>query len=262
MIHMSVDVLIFAGQSNMVGTTEGLPSANEAVENALEYRFLEDALIPLRHPVGENIGDRLLLGANNGHGGLAPDFCRAYTNKTGKKVVAIHTARGDTRLDEWLKGTERFDAMVKKIKAGVQKARELGEIDKIYLIWLQGESDAIYRTPGEVYKQRLTAFKNDLKNQAGIEKFAVIEVGYFCNTVTQHWLRDRTREEGKRDDEVIMRAQEELPGEDDDFVLLTDICKKLSLIPSHLNPAAPGHYANSAMSLIGTEAGESLAKLG
>ena len=58
-----------------------------------------------------------------------------------------------------------------------------------------------------------------------------------------------------------MRAQEELPGEDGDFVFLTGICKKLSLLPEYLNPTAPGHYANSALAIIGTEAGEKLAKL-
>jgi len=254
-----MDVLIFAGQSNMVGTTEALPSPNQAVENALEYRFLEDSLIPLLHPVGEDIGDRLLLGANYGHGCLVPDFCRAYTQKTGKKVIAIHSARGDTRLDEWLKGTARFDAMVRKINAGIQKARELGEIDHIYLIWLQGESDAIYKTPGEVYKQRLTAFKNDLKNETGIEKFGIIQIGYFCALVS--WLRDRTREEGRLDDEVIMRAQEELPKEDSDFVFLTDICKTISLDSSLMNPNEQGHYTNRALTIIGTKAGENLASL-
>ena len=256
---MTADILIFAGQSNMQGQTEALPSPNEIVENALEYRFLEDTLVPLCHPVGEDIGDRLLLRAHEGHGSLVPDFCRAYIEKTGKQVVAIHTARGDTRIDEWLKGTARFDAALKKIKSGINKAKELFEIDKIYITWLQGESDAIRRTSGEDYKKRLIEFKNDLKKEVGIEKFAIIEVGYFCGTV--NWLRDRTRAEGKCDDEVIMKAQEELPDEDCDFVLITDICKKLSLMPPLLNPFAEGHYSNKAMAMIGKEAGENLAKI-
>lgn len=256
---MSVDVLIFAGQSNMQGQTECLPEINEIVENALEYRFLSDELIPLKHPVGETIGNDLLLGANEGHGSLVPDFCRAYTNKTGSQVVAIHTAKGNTRIDEWQKGTERYDAAISKIKGGIEKAKTLGEIDKIYLIWLQGESDAIKRVSGTEYKERIIEFKNDVKKETNIDKFAFIEVGYFCGTVS--WIRDRTREEGKKDDEVIMKAQEELPNEDSDFVLLTDICKKLSLIPELLNPFAEGHYSNSAMTMIGKEAGENLAKL-
>lgn len=256
---MSVDVLIFAGQSNMQGQTECLPETNKIVENALEYRYLSDELVPLMHPVGEDIGDMLLLRAHEGHGSLVPDFCRAYIEKTGKQAVAIHTAKGNTRIDEWQKGTERFDAAIKKILGGINKAKEIGEIGNIYLIWLQGESDAIKKTSGKEYKERMIEFKNDLKKEIGIDKFAIIEVGYFCGVV--NWLHDRTKEEGKLHDEVIMKAQEELPDEDGDFVLLTDICKKLSLTPSILNPFAEGHYSNKAMTMIGKEAGENLAKI-
>ena len=59
---MKTDLIIFAGQSNMQGMTECLPVCNDPVPNALEYRYLTDSLIPLRHPVGENIdyNERLL----------------------------------------------------------------------------------------------------------------------------------------------------------------------------------------------------------
>ena len=39
------DIIIFAGQSNMQGETEGLPLNNEPVRNALEYRFLASFLL-------------------------------------------------------------------------------------------------------------------------------------------------------------------------------------------------------------------------
>ena len=56
-----LDILIFGGQSNMQGQTEALPIPNEPVDGASEYRYLTDSLIPLQHPVGELIGDSLLL---------------------------------------------------------------------------------------------------------------------------------------------------------------------------------------------------------
>ena len=254
-----IDILIFGGQSNMQGQTEGLPAANEAVPDAWEYRHLSDSLVPLKHPVGECIDGGLLFGADQGHGSLVPAFCGAYCRITGHRAVAIHAARGATAVSQWLPGTERYAAALAKLRGGIRKATELGSVGRIFYIWLQGESDAIARTSTESYIRMLTAYKNALKEDAGIDRFCIIEVGYFCGTVT--WIRDRTREEGIACDEAIMAAQEQLPALDPDFVLLTDICKRLSLDPCSINPHAQGHYNNAAMTVIGTQAGTALAQL-
>ena len=254
-----VDVLIFGGQSNMQGETEGIPANNAPVENALEYRYLTDSLVPLQHPVGEDLEDGQLWAADKGAGSLLPDFCRTYTELTGRKVVAIHAARGDTCVRQWLKKTTRYACALKKIKAGIQKAGQLGKIGNIFYIWLQGESDAIYFTSADSYIQSLTAYKNDLKQDAGIHKFGIIEVGYFCSIVD--WMTNRSHQEAVACDEEIMEAQERITREDDDFVLLTQICKKLSRDPEYLNPYAQGHYNNKAMAVIGTEAAKTLAAL-
>lgn len=258
-MQIPLDILIFGGQSNMQGQTEAPPIPNEPVDGASEYRYLKDSLIPLQHPVGELIGNSLLLGADKGHGSMLPDFCKAYCKASGHRVVAIHAARGGTTISEWLSGTARYEASVKKILAGIHKCKATGPVNKIYYIWLQGESDAIARTSTEAYMQMLTAYKDDLKHTVGIDKFCLIEVGYFSGTVT--WLKDRTQEEGIAFDEAIMQAQESLPSKDSDFVLLTQICKTLSRDKININPYVQGHYNNSAMALIGEEAGKALALL-
>lgn len=256
---MDFDILIFGGQSNMQGTTESLPDYNPEIENTLEYRYLSDELIPLKHPVGENIGEGLLFWASEGHGSLVPDFCNTYQKLTGKNVLAIHAARGGTEIAEWEKGTERYDASIKKIESGIKKAKTLGNIGHIYYIWLQGESDARRLTPQDVYMQKLTKYKNDIFADAGIEKFCIIEVGYFCGPVS--YVNEYTDEEAYAMDEVIMEAQEKLCKNDDDFIILTDVCKDLSRNPEYINPFCEGHYNNKAMTIIGNTAGEALAKL-
>lgn len=77
-----MDVIIFGGQSNMQGVTEGMPNDNKPIDGALEYKFLQDGLSPLVHPVGETIED-LLSVAENG-GSLIPAFCRAYVKESKK----------------------------------------------------------------------------------------------------------------------------------------------------------------------------------
>lgn len=258
-MQTETDILIFAGQSNMQGQTESLPEPNFPVEGAVEYHYLTDSLVPLIHPVGESIGDSLLLGSDSGHGSLVPDCCRAYIHATGRQAVAIHTARGATKISEWLKGTPRYECALKKIRSGIEKVKEKSVVGRIFYIWLQGESDAVGRTSEEDYMQMLTSYKNDLKEAIGFDKFGIIEVGYFCRTVK--WLTNRTNEERRACDETIMRAQERLVQKDEDFVMLSQICKALSLESEYINPLADGHYNNKAMARIGTEVGKALAGL-
>lgn len=257
---MKIDVLIFGGQSNMQGQTESIPQPNHSIENAMEYKYLTDMLISLKHPVGEDVEEDLLWRAGGGKGSLVPDFCRVYTEESGCQVVAIHASRGDTKISEWLKGTPRYECACKKINAGIAKAKELGEIRHIYYIWLQGESDALNCTSEKEYIDMLVSYKDDLKNDVGIEKFCIIEVGYYCSYWT-YFVQDYTWEDSRKRDETIMRAQERVVEKDEDFVMLTQICKVLTRNPEYINPHAGGHYNNKAMKIIGIEAGKRLASL-
>lgn len=254
-----MDIIIFSGQSNMQGQTEGLPENNEAVCGAWEYRVLSDTLLPLKNPVGEDVStERHLLAAHEGGGSLVPAFCRAYVNVTGREVVAVHAARGATTIGEWLRGTQRYCTLVQKCNRAIEKARKLGEVERIYFVWLQGESDSIIATSEEEYLQRLIAFKNDLKRDVGIREFGIIKVGYFFSTVSR--TDPATHVEDVERDEAIMRAQERAVAQDKDFLMLTRVCTQLSLHPERLNPKARGHYNNASMEIIGTQAGEALAK--
>lgn len=253
------DILIFAGQSNMQGQTEGLPTENSTVENALEYRLISDTLVPLMHPVGEDIGGDLLLGSVGGCGTLVPDFCLEYSKVTGRNVIAVHTAKGATTVSEWQKGTDRYGCMVEKINRAAEKAEEVFEIGSIFFIWLQGESDAIAGTSRDRYRELLTELKNNLRADLAIDRFCIIEVGYFCATVP--WTGFVESGEGLVRDEEIMAAQQDAVLRDPDFVMLTDICREISKKDEYLNPEAGGHYNNRGMSLIGRTAGKELAAI-
>jgi hypothetical protein len=256
-----MDVIIFGGQSNMQGQTECLPEINEQVNGAVEYRFSLKDVIPLCHPVGEDLGaDRMLAASFEGGGSLVPAFCKAYVQATGRQVMAIHAARGSTTIAEWQKGTQRFHLAAQKIRAGLQKAKELGGVDRIFYVWLQGESDAIISTTEDEYLESIVRYKNSLKKEFGIEKFGIIKVGYFFSISKWH-TNVSTYEEKLACDEAIMRAQERAVETDSDFVMLTRVCGEFSRDEKHINPKASGHYNNATMDIIGDMAGSALAKL-
>ena len=235
-----MDVIFFGGQSNMEGQTDKIPADTSPVPGAVEYKFLTNTFVPLRHPAGEDVPPHL-FGANYGHGSLLPDFCRSYRAARPVEVAAFHAAKGATALAEWMPGGELYGAAVQKQQAAL---KALGDrVDRIFYVWLQGESDAILGVSEEEYLQKLIAYKNALKKDCRIEKFGIIRVGYFA---------------GDAADETIMNAQERAVKEDGDFLMLTRITAELSKDPKYLNPETAGHYNNEGLALIGKEAGAAL----
>lgn len=257
-----MDIIIFGGQSNMQGQTECLPENNAPVQGALEYKFRTNELVPLCHPIGDDLrGEKWCAQAHLGHGCLVPAFCRAYIAQTGGEVVAIHAAKGNTVLGDWLGGTQHAYHARRKIASGIQKAKELGKIDHIYYVWLQGESDALIHTGEDEYVSRLIEYKNQLKAQFGIEKFGIIKVGYYLAQGSWNMNPNDTEQDKIIYNENIMRAQERAVEQDKDFVMLTRVCVELSQNQAYINPQAEGHYNNAGMEIIGKEAGETLARL-
>ena len=130
----NTDLIIFAGQSNMEGEAEYMPQDNSPVEGALEYRYLEDRLIPLRHPAGENISNNgkvflprhrdgwgttqscALLSAWRKRTNPVPFFCKSYIEASGRNVIAVHAAKGATTIDYWQRGALGYKMLCKKVQ--------------------------------------------------------------------------------------------------------------------------------------------------
>ncbi|MDY2841612.1 MAG: hypothetical protein SOT08_02950 [Candidatus Borkfalkiaceae bacterium] len=111
---------------------------------------------------------------------------------------------------------------------------------------MQGENDAIAATKKDDYIERITALKDGIKKDLGIEKFCIIKVGSFTND--------------KRDEEIFA-AQEEVCAKDADFVMLTRITAKLLQDKQYLNPFVAGHYGSYGQEVLGRTAGRNLAML-
>ena len=157
-----MDILIFGGQSNMQGQSENLTDTVPLC-GTYEYKWLNDQIVPLCNPVGENIkydktaGDAVTKTTNihgwleshvagaacYGNTNLVPKFCENYRKSTGAEILAVHIAKGSTEIKEWLPSTPGYEMIVEKASAAVRKAKENYRVDHVYFVWLQGESDAI-----------------------------------------------------------------------------------------------------------------------
>ena len=251
-----MDVIIFSGQSNMQGQSECL-SENDAVKNAYEYKWLTDELVPLKNPVGENITyskeEGYAINFENcdenwvarhatgsacyGHTNLVPSFCRTYTEITQRSVLAVHAAKGSTKISEWLPGSPIYQILTEKASGAIRKVSP----EHIFFVWLQGESDAIASTTKNDYKDALRVLCDALKVDLGIDLFGIIRVGRFTND--------------DRDIEIIS-AQDEICRENTDFAMLTDIATDLCEQSEYMHPDIKGHYSAKGLELLGQKAAQ------
>ncbi|MBE6601816.1 MAG: sialate O-acetylesterase [Ruminococcaceae bacterium] len=255
-----MDVIIFLGQSNMQGQSERLSDCG-VVSNAYEYKYLTDETVPLKNPVGESItyamesgedptpdtdllqwlGKHALGAACYGNTNLVPSFCRTYTEITKRQVLAVHAAKGSTKISEWSPGSPIYQVLVQKSRGAIQKVTP----ERIFFVWLQGESNALASTTREQYKEALRTLCDGLKSDLGIDRFGIIRVGRFTND-------DRDLE--------IIAAQDEICREDADFVMLTEIATELNRQPEYMNPHVRGHYSAKGLEALGSSAAKGLCK--
>lgn len=258
------DLILFGGQSNMQGQTERLAESSP-VPGATEYRYLTDSLIPLRDPCGEDIrsdgtegypytpsasswhADNVLGSSCDGHTTLIPEFCRAYISARPDhpEVTAVHAAKGSTDMKYWLPGTDGYRILTGKAKAAIAKS---GMIRNTAMVWLQGESDAIYGVSSDDYAAMLSGFGHALEKDLGLTRFGIIRVGRFT---------------GDERDLAIMEAQDRICREDSLFVMLTRAASDFCTMPEYrgyMNPCVGGHYSAAGLQKLGSLAGEALAQ--
>lgn len=258
------DVIIFGGQSNMQGQSEKLID-DGAIAGAYEYKMLRNEFVPLKDPAGEDIRpdgtagvpytDELgaawhpqtaLGSAAYGNSTLLPSFAKEYTCLSGRNMIAVHAAKGSTDMACWLPGTTGYAAIVNKTVKAIKAAKERGfSVGNVYMVWLQGESDAIIGKAKQVYKEELAKFADALKKDVDLAKFGIIRVGHFTND--------------EKDMEII-DAQDEICEENKDFIMLTRLATDLNNDPESMNPFVGGHLSAYGLQRLGAAAGKTLAE--
>lgn len=115
-------------------------------------------------------------------------------------------------------------------------------IRHIYLVWFQGETDAYTGTTAEQYIGGMQKLLNTLQPY-GVEKCFVIQIG---NVMMG----------GKKiDTSYIQKTQERLCEEDDNFILISDLPKKLE---GEEYTEDGIHFTQKALNLIGEDAGNAM----
>lgn len=198
-----IDVIYFMGQSNMSGMGGKASLAPEVpIEAGEEFKAFSDPtkLYPIKEPFGktEDNPDGLSEKKNKGKkGSLASAFVNKYHELTGNKVIAVSIASGGKAMDLWNERTF-FDDVYSRFKATEDYLKDNDIVpNKIYVIWMQGESDEARQIPGGEYGKEFMKFFYSLRqfdvdevfvvtHPAGVETMGYMEIVNtqmaFCNS--------------------------------------------------------------------------------
>ena len=234
----TVDIVIFAGQSNMSGCG-GNAALSPAVPNDVGYEFrpLTDpsGLHPIVEPFGR--GDCGYLSDNNAvrNGSLVSSFVNAYYGATGVPVVAVSASRGATDSAYWASSSARSELLTRYTLTKSFLQSNHMTVRRSFVVFLQGESDAVEGVKPAQYQANINAAFNPLFI-AGLERVYVITPGHPRGNAGIY--------------DPIIQAQIDLCNRDSRFTLASTTLRNLP----DASLSDDVHYGQPALNSVGAEA--------
>lgn len=241
------DLILFMGQSNMSGAGGNAKEAPKLIKGAgYEYRAITqpEELCVLTEPFGEKehkegyLDDRELIPRG---GSLVTAFVNAYYEQTKERVVAVSASRGSAQISSF--NNYLVEDVIERLENAKRvMTQEKVNIRHIYMVWLQGETDAYLGTPKEQYIGGMQNLLHTLQPY-GVEKCFVIQIG---NGVMDGVAIDSSTMQG---------IQEKLCEIDENFVLISTLAKTLSE-PPYMEDGI--HFTQQGLNLLGADAGKNM----
>lgn len=159
-----VELIIFAGQSNMAGRGTAALAPKITKAQAWEFRAVSDPtkLYPLTERFGylENnpVG---IWEPGMKTGSMVTSFVETYLNDSEKTVVALSASKGGSSISEWQPGTPYYRDLLERIhKAKNWLTQARYQIERVTFLWLQGETDGDLKRSAEEYQRLATTFSS------------------------------------------------------------------------------------------------------
>ena len=234
-----VDLVIFAGQSNMSGKGGNASQAPRvAADTGYEFRIgtCPTGMYPMSEPFGVYCTGYLSdLPALRG-GSLASAFMNAYYKGCGVPVLGFSASRGGTGISYWQSSPVQAELSNKLSTINTWCATNNVIIRKRYVVWLQGETDGVANMDKDVYKRGLVRTFSSFFSK-GIDQVFVIPIGQYVGLPGTY--------------DKIRLADMELCMSDPHFTLGSDA---LGQLPASYIPDGC-HYNQAALNMAGSECG-------
>ena len=243
----TVDVILFAGQSNMAG--HGDAAEAPVVEKGYAYNAISapEKLSPITEPFGlyENRADGINDTFENmtvlrKTGSLVSAFANSYYLTTGVPIVGVSCSEGATQINEWLPGTNRYNDLIQRYHACMEYLNRFPEqyqVRNVFLVWCQGESDGDADVTEAEYYEKFTELSTALVEN-GVDKCMIIRIGNY-------------RDDAVRYDDII-HAQTQICKDNENCILISTRFAEMAGTNMMKDSY---HYTQCGYNLVGMEAG-------
>ena len=240
---VSVDLIVFAGQSNMAGWGGDATKAPLLKEGAgAEFRAVSDPtkLYTITEPFGFNENTITMNDMFLKRGSLVTSFVNAYYEETGVPVVAVSASKGGTPSTYWATEVVAEDVITRYLNAKEWLKANGYTVRNQFLVFLQGENDVLENVSTDQYLMDINTFASKVMYR-GIDKFMMIRVGRTIKNADEY---DR-----------IINLQTELCRTDPRFILISTMLSKFGteyMVDDY-------HYGQEALNELGEDAGRNAA---
>ena len=254
-ITSAVDLIVFAGQSNMAGRGDA-EDAPECLPGAgYEYKAVSapEDLIPIQEPFGlhedraNGLSDWTEDGGTKRSGSMVTALVNEYYRQTGHVVIGVSASKGGTSTEQWKK-SYISDAVSRLESAKCYLSDHQIAVRDIYVVWCQGETDGDHQVTKEIYKKNTQELMEQFK-KAGASHVFLLQIGHF-----NYLLHGEKGKAWDKRYEVIRQAQEELCRENGFFTLAASFEPYLTLMRDSY------HYFQRAYDEVGTACGKIMAE--
>ena len=236
----TVDLILFAGQSNMTGRgskslapklTDGAGYECKTVTNPNE-------LSPITEPFGLLQDSGTMKDGDLRTGSMVTAFVNEYYKKTKVPVVGVSaTVVGSGRVS-W--STTHYKEAAKRLNKAQKALTKKGlKIRHIYMVYMQGENDGFAKSSVKEYTKSLKLMYNNMKKQTDVEACMIIRIGTY---IPQPSLYNK-----------VIKAQTQLCKKDEDFVLIS--AKAASFTSSYYQEDGL-HLTQKGLNTLGKDAGK------
>lgn len=247
-VKKTVDLILFAGQSNMYGTGGDYALAPSVPDGeAYEYDIMTGSkkTMLMKEPFGRGTQKSNWFSYGYGfssQGTIASAFCINYFKQTKTPVVGVFAAWGGISTDTWLEKNYMKDSVNRLKEAKKYLKKKNIKIRNIYVVWYQGETDGMMGVTQEKYIQNMKTIMKKYK-AAGAKQMFVIQIGHhqYDGNVMKN----------------IQAAQVKLCQKNKDFTLATKVAPTLEKGNYHADAL---HINQYGLNKIGYDAGKNVGK--
>ena len=239
-VKTTVDLILFAGQSNMTGRGDKnlAPKLTDGAGYECKTVTNPNKLTPVTEPFGLGQDRGTMNDGDLRTGSMVTAFVNEYYKKTKVPVIGVNaTVVGSGRVS-W--STTHYKEAAKRLNTAQKAIKKKGlKIRHIYMVYMQGENDGFAKSSTKDYTQSLKLLYNNMKKLTDVEACMIIRVGSY---IPQPTLYDK-----------VIKAQTQLCKKDEDFVLIS--AKAASFTAGYYQEDGL-HLTQKALNALGKDAGK------